>query len=195
MDPNPEPITGWERDGGGATPYRALCEFYRAFNAQDIALMARNWSGGGEVAAHDAAGGIRRGWPAIRALYERIFEGPAQVRVEYLDYTMHEAADLAFTVGRERGYLRWRGEETALAIRTSRLFRRIGGRWRQVHHHGSIDDPQLLALYRTAVLAPTATVAASSNEGGCDARPGHRSILRAPFEPHLAVVTGGQRRA
>ncbi|MDQ2802483.1 MAG: nuclear transport factor 2 family protein, partial [Pseudomonadota bacterium] len=38
-----------------------------------------------------------------------------------------------------------------LAIRTTRLFRRAGGRWRQVHHHGSIDDPALLVAYRTAV--------------------------------------------
>lgn len=194
MNPNREPITGWEHDGGGATPYRALCEFYRAFNSRDLALMARNWSSGDEVVANDPAGGIRGGWPAIRALYERIFEGPAQVRVEYLDYTMHEVADLAYTVGRERGYLRWRGAEATLAIRTSRLFRRIGGRWRQVHHHGSIDDPQLLALYRAAVLAPTPTVAASSGaDGGGGARDGHR-ILRAPFEPHLAVVGAEPRR-
>jgi hypothetical protein len=39
-----------------------------------------------------------------------------------------------------------------LAIRTSRLFRRApGDRWHQVHHHGSIDDPQLLADYQAAV--------------------------------------------
>jgi CDP-glycerol glycerophosphotransferase (TagB/SpsB family) len=30
-----------------------------------------------------------------------------------------------------------------MAIRTGRLFQRIHGAWRQVHHHGSIDDPKL----------------------------------------------------
>lgn len=34
------------------------------------------------------------------------------------------------------------------AIRTSRLYRRIDGAWRQVHHHGSFEDPALLAAYR-----------------------------------------------
>jgi hypothetical protein len=32
-----------------------------------------------------------------------------------------------------------------------RAFRRAGGRWRQVHHHGSIDDPDLLGAYQQAV--------------------------------------------
>ncbi|WP_255516532.1 hypothetical protein [Geobacter sp. FeAm09] len=39
-----------------------------------------------------------------------------------------------------------------MAIRTSRIFRLMEGRWRQVHHHGSNDDPDLLASYRKAVL-------------------------------------------
>jgi ketosteroid isomerase-like protein len=39
-----------------------------------------------------------------------------------------------------------------LAIRTTRIFRRDGsGRWRQVHHHGSIEDAKLLAAYQAAV--------------------------------------------
>jgi predicted glycosyltransferase involved in capsule biosynthesis len=38
-----------------------------------------------------------------------------------------------------------------LKIRTSRLFQLIGGRWRQFHHHGSVEDPELLARYQAAV--------------------------------------------
>lgn len=38
-----------------------------------------------------------------------------------------------------------------MAIRTSRVFRRISGEWRQVHHHGSVDDAELLAAYQQAV--------------------------------------------
>jgi len=29
---------------------------------------------------------------------------------------------------------------------------KIDGKWKQVHHHGSIDDPRLLAQYQSAVL-------------------------------------------
>jgi len=32
--------------------------------------------------------------------------------------------------------------------------RLIDGRWRQVHHHGSIEDATLLADYQNAVRAP-----------------------------------------
>jgi hypothetical protein len=42
-----------------------------------------------------------------------------------------------------------------MAIRTSRFFRLVDGQWRQQHHHGSIDDPALLAAYQAAVgVAP-----------------------------------------
>ena len=54
--------------------------------------------------------------------------------------------------GIKRGYFRLGEEEIPLAIRTSRICRKMNGHWRQVHHHGSIDDPQLLAWYQAAVL-------------------------------------------
>lgn len=54
-------------------------------------------------------------------------------------------------VGRERGFFRLGEEEVDLAIRTNRVFVKMEKRWRQVHHHGSIDDPELLARYQKAV--------------------------------------------
>jgi hypothetical protein len=56
-------------------------------------------------------------------------------------------------VGRERGHFRCGDTELTLAIRTSRIFKKCEGRWRQVHHHGSIEDPELLARYQSAVLS------------------------------------------
>jgi hypothetical protein len=37
-------------------------------------------------------------------------------------------------------------------IRTTRVFKRVNGHWRQMHHHGSFDDPNLLKNYQAAVL-------------------------------------------
>jgi len=54
-------------------------------------------------------------------------------------------------VGRERGRVSARNQELEMKIRTTRLFRFDGSRWRQVHHHGSIDDPQLFATYQDLV--------------------------------------------
>jgi ketosteroid isomerase-like protein len=133
-------------------PRGALGEFYRAFNGRDLALMQSNWEQSDDAVMNNPLGGIKRGWPEIRSVYERIFAGRAKVQVEFFDYSLHETGDVFWAIGRERGTVR-RGElQLELNIRTSRLFRRDdSGRWRQVHHHGSIDDPQLLADYQAAV--------------------------------------------
>jgi len=145
------PIAGREAAGESGEPVAALSEFYRAFNGRDLALMAENWDHADDVAMDNPLGGITRGWPAIRAVYERIFHSPARVQVEFHDYTHHVIGDVFYAVGRERGAFAASGVTLNLAIRTSRIFRRVGGRWRQIHHHGSIDDPQLLSAYQQAV--------------------------------------------
>jgi len=43
-------------------------------------------------------------------------------------------------------------ERMNLAIRTSRIYRMSNGKWRQIHHHGSIENPKLLAIYQETVL-------------------------------------------
>jgi ketosteroid isomerase-like protein len=151
VHPVQTPITGNEPPSGGSLPYDALAQFYRAFNSRDLRLMTDNWAQIDEIAMDNPLGGIKRGWNEIRGVYERIFNGPAEVYVEYFDYTIHESADMFYAVGRERGYFRKGGAELALAIRTSRIFRKIEGQWKQVHHHGSIEDPELLAAYQKAV--------------------------------------------
>jgi ketosteroid isomerase-like protein len=145
------PVTGREELGAVSEPVQALAQFYRAFNGRDLALMAENWEQSDAVAMDNPLGGIMRGWPAIRAVYERIFKAPARVQVEFYDYTLHVIGEVFYAVGRERGSFAASGQRLDLAIRTSRVFRRLDGRWRQVHHHGSIDDPRLLGAYQAAV--------------------------------------------
>lgn len=156
MTPVLTPITGKEQQGDLSTPYQALVQFYCAFNAGDLEMMSQNWWQSDEIAMDNPLGGIKRGWTEIRPVYERIFSGPAQVYVEFFDYTIHETAEMFYAVGRERGYFRLAGEEIPLAIRTSRIFRKVDGIWKQTHHHGSIEDPQLLAKYQAAVLGKKA---------------------------------------
>jgi DNA invertase Pin-like site-specific DNA recombinase len=45
--------------------------------------------------------GIKRGWPEIRAVYERIFNRTARVAVEFHDYTVPVVGDAFCAVGRE----------------------------------------------------------------------------------------------
>jgi ketosteroid isomerase-like protein len=152
QNPVDEPITGNERCRDQRHPHAALAHFYHAFNERDLAAMGDNWSRAPEIAMSNPLGGIKRGWQEIGQVYERLFTGSARVYVEFHDYTLHETWDMFHAVGRERGHFERAGERLVLAIRTSRVFRRVEGIWRQVHHHGSIDDPELLARYQSAVL-------------------------------------------
>ena len=108
MDPIQAPITGAESVTGAPAPYLALVQFYRAFNGRDISLMAANWAPSDHIVMDNPLGGIRRGWDAIRPVYERLFRGSAQVYVEFWDYTitslptcsMPSAASAAISVPR-----------------------------------------------------------------------------------------------
>ncbi len=145
------PINGAEDKANLSRPILALSDFYDAFNNRDLAKMSQNWAQTDEAAMDNPVGGIKRGWAEIEAVYERIFNGAAQVYVEFYDYTLHESGEMFFVVGRERGEFRIGATTVSLAIRTSRIYRLINNEWRQVHHHGSIDDAKLLAQYQQAV--------------------------------------------
>lgn len=149
---NHEPITGNEKNTDHMTPTTALIEFYRAFNQADLSLMTQNWCIDEEASMSNPLGGVKRGWREIEEVYKRIFNGPAQVYVEYYDYSIYQTEMMFCAVGKERGYFKRGDIEIDLAIRTSRTYILIDGHWRQLHHHGSIDNPELLASYQTAVL-------------------------------------------
>lgn len=146
-------ITGSMKPASTGSPMDALAEFYFAFNHQDMETMSRNWLNAADIAMSNPLGDIKRGWDEIRAVYERIFNGTARVYVEYHDFSIVQTETMFCAIGRERGWLRKDGTEIKLAIRTSRIFVLNEGRWKQVHHHGSIDDPALLERYQSAVRA------------------------------------------
>ena len=151
MQPIAIPVTGREDAADPASPKGALSEFYRAFNTRDIGLMQQNWLDGDAPVMNNPLGGVRRGWREIRPTYERLFGHPdARVEVEFFEYTIHDLGDGFVAIGRERGALVRSGEMTDVAIRTTRIFVRSNDRYRQLHHHGSIEDPSSLGAYRTA---------------------------------------------
>ena len=146
-----EPVTGREQIDDTEQPLHALVQFYRALHSRDLVLMERNWDASPEAAMDNPLGGIKRGWSEIRGTYERLFASPWEYSFPFWDYTLHRAGDVFWVVGRERGRLT-RGEQVIVVpIRTTRLFRRADGRWRQIHHHGSVEEPAVLARYLEAV--------------------------------------------
>jgi ketosteroid isomerase-like protein len=148
---HPHIINGSESTRKLDAPLVALSQFYQAFNKRDADASVRNWAESGDVSMDNPLGGIRRGWNKILEGYQRIMHGPARVYVEFYDFTVHKSGTLCFFVGRERGHFEHAGKTLELHIRTSRIYQLNCGQWKQVHHHGSIDDPELLAQYQAAV--------------------------------------------
>jgi ketosteroid isomerase-like protein len=139
-------------DGSTAGALAALESFYYALNNQDLDALRAGWSTGALAQLNNPLGGILRGGDAIAALYEKVFEGTANVQVTFGDVVAYTGPDHAVFAGRETGtYTTPDGELAPLSIRTSRYFRYEDGYWRQFHHHGSIDDPDALRAYQKAV--------------------------------------------
>lgn len=151
--PNQIPITGREDIGELNKPTAVLTEFYKAFNGRDFNLVESNWLNTAEAAMSNPLGGVKRGWADIRTVYQKIFAGPADVYVEFYDYTIVRDDRFFQAVGRERGTLTINDRTIDLAIRTSRVYVVHDGRYRQLHHHGSIEDPSLLSRYQNAVIS------------------------------------------
>ena len=151
MKPIQEPITGNEELGDLSQPPQALAQFYRAFNTRDLKMMDENFAHSDEVAIDNPLGGIRRGADEPHKMYEGVFKSPADVHVEFWDYTIHRAGDVFWAVGRERGTYHDGDAVKNLNIRTTRIFQMMNGHWRQMHHHGSIEDARLLGDYQSAV--------------------------------------------
>ena len=144
-------ITGDEEHFDPRNPEGALIEFYRAYNSRDLTLMEANWASE-EATIYHQLGGTRLGWEEIRELYDQTFQGPAGAQMTLQDYQIIRFSDSFTVLGTERGILRTQKDVLDFRIRTTRLFAWRGGRWRQIHHHGSIEEPELLAQYLTLVL-------------------------------------------
>ena len=145
-------ITGTENKIGDGSALDALIDFYRAFNARDLDGLATNWADGEAPSMDNPIGGIRRGWPSIRDGYAKLFEGRASIKVAFHDFTSQGGSDWHLFVGREKGTCTAADSSIELRIRTTRWFTKVNGVWRQLHHHGSIEEPSLLAAYQTLIF-------------------------------------------
>jgi len=150
-----ELINGAQTVPDSKSPLAALINFYHAFNHQDMSEMSQNWAHSADVSMSNPLGGVKRGWHQIESVYRHIFGGPAEVYVEFYDFNLHETNDMFTAAGREKGHFRSQGNEIELAIRTTRVYQHIDQQWKQIHHHGSIDHPELLNNYQRAVLGKT----------------------------------------
>jgi hypothetical protein len=140
--------------GTGLAGARAALEtFYCAFHRKSLDLLADVFAPDEHCTVFSPLGGTARGRHAILAVYEALFRGPDAVRIDLSDVIEYSGPDDLLFVGREEGEFVHGPISMPLSIRTSRLFHYFGAEygWRQIHHHGSIDDATQLAAYQRAV--------------------------------------------
>lgn len=145
-------ITGREDTANSSSCTQSLIDFYNAFNNQNHQKMQDNWLSSDNASMANPLGGIKHGWFEIEAVYQKIFNGPAKVYVEFYDYSIQSSDSLFFAQGHERGTLTIGQEKIELSIRTTRIYQRHNQQWKQIHHHGSMDNPELLEKYQTLLL-------------------------------------------
>lgn len=130
----------------------ALESFYYGLNGRNLAALDAVWHRNPHVQLNNPLGGVLRGETAIHDLYQRVVEGDIKVTVRFTDAIAYVANDMIVFAGREKGEYIVRGAKYPLEIRTTRIFGYTTEGWRQLHHHGSIDDPYMLSQYKAAVL-------------------------------------------
>lgn len=131
----------------------ALESFYYSFNHKDIDVLEKVWLRGDLIQLNNPLGGILRGTNLIVNLYDKVFKVSASVWVAFGNIVCYEDRNTVVFAGEETGEFSKEGEVISLKIRTTRFFSYIleEQRWFQIHHHGSIDDPDLLKSYQQAV--------------------------------------------
>lgn len=80
---------------------------------------------------------------AIVSTHNELFESPIDIEVEYYDVHITLMDNGFQAVGRERGIMRIGNETISVGFRTSRLFVKENGEYKQLHHHGSFEDVQI----------------------------------------------------
>lgn len=140
--PNNLIITG--KEAGLLSPeIKVLSEYYHALNNGDIQLMKHNWSKEKSAAFTSPLGGIVRTHETIISAHNELFESPIDIDVEYYDVQIALMDNGFQAVGRERGVMRIGNETVSVGFRTSRLFIKEDGEYKQLHHHGSFEDAQI----------------------------------------------------
>ncbi|HHB51497.1 MAG TPA: DUF3050 domain-containing protein [Saprospiraceae bacterium] len=136
---SPTIINGKERS---ALPleYQALHEYYAALYSGDIVKMRNVWSKEKTTAFISPLGGIVRSYEDVIQAHDELFSLPVKIDVEYYDIEITKLKNGFSSVGRERGSMTIEGECINVAFRTSRLFIKEEGVYKQLHHHGSFEE-------------------------------------------------------
>jgi ketosteroid isomerase-like protein len=113
-------------------------EFYAAFEALDMDRMEACWRHDDEVRCIHPGWDVMTGWPRVRRSWAVIFANSAYIQFFLTDVNVHVDADTAVVTCAENVLSSVGGPDMEDAkVLATNVFRRDGGRWLMVLHHGS----------------------------------------------------------
>jgi ketosteroid isomerase-like protein len=113
-------------------------EFYAAFEALDMDRMEACWLHDDGVRCIHPGWDAMVGWPQVSRSWMAIFANSAYIQFFLTDVEVHVDADTAWVTCAENILSGGAGVEVQDAkVLATNVFRRAGGRWRMVLHHGS----------------------------------------------------------
>lgn len=130
---------------------RASARFYSALSGMtggDTSAMSAVWAHSADVTAMHPIGDRDEGWSKVQATFDQVgsMAGGGQVRIT--NQLIRVGADLAYEVGVEEGEVILAGETITIKQRVTNVYRREGGEWKMVHHHGDISPAMTDLLMR-----------------------------------------------
>lgn len=124
-------------DGDEAAVQRANTAFYAAFEAQDMDAMSDVWSHADDVVCTHPGWRPLHGWGAIAGSWVGLFSARVPLQFIVTNEQIRVEGSLAWVTA-EENLIDQGGEGiSGNTVAAVNLFRREGGRWRMVLHHGS----------------------------------------------------------
>lgn len=96
------------------------------------------WAHDAEVTTMHPIGGREVGWEQVRASFDQVAPLCSGGQVRLKDPLRRVMGDVAYEMGTESGQATMAGESVTLGHRVTNIYRREGGAWKLVHHHGDI---------------------------------------------------------
>jgi ketosteroid isomerase-like protein len=122
---------------------QASDRFYAALNRMlngDAGSMSDVWSHDPVVSTMHPLGGRQVGWDDVRGSWEGAAQAFQSGSAEASDLEFSVLDGVAYTIGTEHVNARIGGKDLHLEVRVTNIYRRDGGEWKMVHHHGDADQ-------------------------------------------------------
>lgn len=130
---------------------QASDRFYRALNQLlkgNPSAMNDVWFRGSDVSTMHPIGGREIGWDQVRQVWEQTSQGLATVDLGEVTVpdlvVLPIGADVAYTLGTEQISGTVGGQSVSIGSRATNVYRREGGEWKMVHHHGDTLPQEVL---------------------------------------------------